>query len=874
MKLLPSFRSRFFILFIGFANVILLLTLIFNHYYLNQVKNLNKVSQGIQEIHAKVLKDQNIISAFFRNEIDNPAFFRNENSFYIKKHQALSHQREKEIRDLKKQKTVQDLNINNELDSLKIHLDHYQNRFSKIKQLILERGFKDYGTEGKMREYVHQLEKFQTINQTNVLSLRRHEKDYIIRHDPVYIQKLNQLAGKMHKDINNNPTIPAKQKDTILNLIKHYQDHFNQMVQLDQKIGINANGGLKANLDKRRQIIEQTLNNLLIKTAGQKNKLKQKHRLIYILFYLFLVAVVTIVSIYLSKHMAGPLNKFTHYVTSYIKKESKKETPAIKANTREMQKLYESFNNLMEKLHQREMARIQAESTLLQNEINFRELTDMLPLSVYEADQNGLLTYVNKAWQNNFGYAKKDIQKGVYLYQLFLKDDENVLISNDKNNFYKESQAIRKNGSRFSAVIYSSGVISKSKIKKIRGVIIDQTERKRYIKALEKEKQRAEKSDKLKSAFLANMSHEIRTPMNAIIGFSDLLNNPELFEEERQEYHQIIKQNSDSLLKLIDDIIDIAKIEAGELVITKTPSPINQLIKELLTTYKQHPLVINNGLDLQTSCDADDQLAIHTDYNRLKQVLINLINNALKFTEEGYIKFGYKLKPDHISFFVEDSGIGIPHEEQNEIFKNFRQVNQNMKHQHGGTGLGLAISKNIVQLLGGNIWVESEAGQGTCFRFTIPYLPVQKDQLAPETTKQDETLGINFNFQGYTILIAEDDESNFSYLAELLKHLNFRIIRAFDGQEAVDLSLKYEIDLILMDIQMPVLNGYQATRKIKKINPELPIIAQTGYVMADEKEACMQAGCDDYLSKPIRNNQIIQILKQYLHNVHLAEIDQ
>ena len=384
-------------------------------------------------------------------------------------------------------------------------------------------------------------------------------------------------------------------------------------------------------------------------------------------------------------------------------------------------------------------------------------------------------------------------------------------------------------------------------------------ERDKAEKRLGEEKERAEQSDKLKSAFLANMSHEIRTPMNSISGFSELLDDDELDKERRTKYISIIRTNCDSLTQLINDIIDIAKIEADQLNINIGHSSINELLQEIYLIFKENTTNQNSNIDFRMVA-VEKNITILTDEFRLRQVLLNLIGNAVKFTKEGFIEFGCNLFNTDLLFYVKDTGIGIPEDNKTVIFKRFRQADGSHTRKFGGTGLGLSISKSIIELLGGKIWVDTEVGVGSTFYFTIPCKEVE----TTETIDKPE-IQFSYNWSGKKILIVEDNLTNYELIKELLIKTNVKVIKAIDGEKAIEIFRKNDdIDLVLMDINLPILNGYEATKEIKKINKNIPVISITAFAMAGEKEKSLKAGCDDYISKPIKSELLFSKINNFL----------
>ncbi|MEA3478730.1 MAG: tetratricopeptide repeat protein [Bacteroidota bacterium] len=392
-------------------------------------------------------------------------------------------------------------------------------------------------------------------------------------------------------------------------------------------------------------------------------------------------------------------------------------------------------------------------------------------------------------------------------------------------------------------------------------------ERKSTEEKLKASKEKAEESDRLKTSFLTNMSHEIRTPMNAIIGFSNLLLKPDLSQRKKGEYVAIIRNNSASLLKIIDDIIDTARIEVGEIKIEEENSLINKIMDEILTATeemkgkhgkKDIDLILKKG-------EPDDDFRVKTDPYRIRQILSNLLSNAIKFVDKGYIEFGYRIEEDEILFYVKDTGIGIPVHKQEFIFERFRQVEESYTRKYGGTGLGLTICRNLVVMIGGKIWVESEEGKGTTFYFTIPFK--QADKLLTSVEEEPDQVKVpeKWNWKDKSIMVAEDVDSNFELVKELLEKTAAKIVWVKDGQEAIDTCQDNDnIDLILMDISMPKLDGLSAAVAIKKFRKNLPIIAVTAFAKAEEKEKFLNSGCDDYIAKPISEEELIEAISRYL----------
>jgi PAS domain S-box-containing protein len=386
---------------------------------------------------------------------------------------------------------------------------------------------------------------------------------------------------------------------------------------------------------------------------------------------------------------------------------------------------------------------------------------------------------------------------------------------------------------------------------------------------LQEAKEKAEESDRLKSAFLANMSHEIRTPLNAIVGFSTLLAQ-NANSEENEKFAELVRINSDTLLRLIDEILDLSKIEANQITLKNEECNVNQLLKELFSASKIF-LEKENKTGIEISLKIPDTAPdsyFLTDHVRLRQVLTNILENAIKYTEDGgQIGFGYTVVKDEsdpdgkkaLKFYVKDTGIGIPGDKIEHIFERFYKIEGSRNKLYRGTGIGLTITKNLVELLGGRIWVESEPGTGSEFYFTLPF--VMGKEIC-QAAGNGETLK---DWKTKTVLIAEDVEASFILISELLTGTGVHILHAKDGHEAVDCCEKYpEVDLILMDIKMPNMDGYEAIRRIKKLKPGLPIIAQSAYAMPSEQQKALDAGADDYLTKPISQPELIKKIEQLI----------
>lgn len=375
---------------------------------------------------------------------------------------------------------------------------------------------------------------------------------------------------------------------------------------------------------------------------------------------------------------------------------------------------------------------------------------------------------------------------------------------------------------------------------------------------------KAEESDKLKSAFLMNLSHEIRTPMNAIVGFSDLLLDNKITDEEKHEYVRIVQYNSRTLLSIVDDLIEMSKIDTNLI----KPNYCNVNLVNLLNAVFESAVFSNKNDNVIVKLQEPDEKIkgnIITDIVKLNQIIVNLLNNALKFTDEGFVILDYEVDEAKklIIFHVRDSGIGMPDEFKNKIFKRFNKINAKKISANEGLGLGLAISKSYVEMLGGTISVETKEGLGSTFTFTIPLKYAEKD--TDEVEKVHHIVNFNLGNEE-VVLVAEDDNINFKLIEKLLKIFNFNVIRAKDGLEAVEICrTNSDIDLVFMDIKMPNLDGYGAFEKIRELNRTIPIIAQTSYSFPEEVEKIKQLGFNDFISKPLDKERLYELVKKYFN---------
>ena len=515
--------------------------------------------------------------------------------------------------------------------------------------------------------------------------------------------------------------------------------------------------------------------------------------------------------------------------------------------------------------------RKRAEYALLASEIKNQSLLDNSPVCTKIVDLDFNLQYMSVAGVNSLKID--DITKlyGKPYPVHFYPAPFNTLMTEKFKKVKETCEIIKLETPVFDAngniLWYQTTFVpvydNKKQLDYIMIVSLETTERKRAEDDLKAALTKAQESDRLKSAFLANMSHEIRTPMNGILGFIDLLDTPGLEETKKHEFTKIIHKSSERLLNTINELIDISTIEASQVKIINSDVCINKLFDELYVFFT--PETKSKGLSLTFLPSHDkNQTTIFTDAHKLNGILMNLIKNAIKYTDTGSITYGYVLKDDFVEFYIEDTGIGIATDRQGAIFDRFVQADIGDIRAFEGLGLGLSISKAYIEAMDGQIWVRSEEGKGSKFIFTIPYKPKKEKQLEPDLDTGKEIYAEDI-CKNMNILIADDDDVVALYYAESLKNKFRKIHYAVDGKEAIEMFKDNpEIDLILMDAKMPVMDGYKATREIRKFNEDVIIIAQTAYALKGDREKTSQAGCNDYISKPINVEKLMKMIGQLM----------
>ncbi len=529
-----------------------------------------------------------------------------------------------------------------------------------------------------------------------------------------------------------------------------------------------------------------------------------------------------------------------------------------KISEQKLKKQNEEYAALNEEYKTQNEELIKSKERLKESEAKFKNIFEYAPLGIIIFDTKGNPININKQVLKILGSGS--IEQTKQVNALEFKNLKKVGFPEVFNKCIEEKKIIegetfyetKWSKHRYIRYILTPILDNENLVTGVLSIYEDFTDRQKAEQDLIIAKEQAEESDRLKTEFLNNMSHEIRTPMNGILGFSDLLKKRGITIEKQTQYINIIQSSGNQLLRIIDDILEISRLGTKQVQPLEKKICLNDMLLDLFSVFdikakeQQIPLYLKKGL-------SDDQSTIHIDETRLRKILSNLLENALKFTSSGFIELAYELKNSNLEIYVKDTGIGIDEDKHSVIFNRFSQADKGLSRKFGGLGLGLSIAKENAELLGGEISLKSKKGEGAIFTVKIPYKPVN-----PKAIKQ---------IHKHTVLIVEDEEINSLYLDTMLEELDFDIktIHAKNGKEAVDVCKQdINIDLVLMDLKMPIMNGYEATTEIKKNRPSLPIIAQTAYTTRVDKDKAMQAGCNDFISKPIREEVLKNIIKKYI----------
>ncbi len=503
------------------------------------------------------------------------------------------------------------------------------------------------------------------------------------------------------------------------------------------------------------------------------------------------------------------------------------------------------------------------EEALQVSETRFRLILENMPILLNAFDEKGNFIVWNKACEQSTGYSADEIIGNPKAMELLYPDPKNrqnvIQMSDDPQANQNTFELTTKSGRKRTITWFDTYHYFDIPGWASWGLGLDITERIQAEQELIKAKERAEESDRLKTAFINNISHEIRTPLNSILGFGQFLAEPGLQQQERIENYQYLEKSSQRLLQTITDIMDVSLITAQSIIANKESIEIIPFMNDLLIKTRKIVSAKNILVNLEAP-NSDNDLILQSDKELLTKIFDHLISNAVKFTEEGRIKLGFQLNQDKINFFVKDTGKGIAPGKQSMIFEAFAQEDISATRGYEGSGLGLTIAKGFINLLGGNIWLESEPGKGSTFYFSLPYVTGQQHTIT-ETASDAKARDI----KNLLILIAEDDDANYKYTQTVLQMAGYSSLHAQNGAEALEMCGKYqEISLVLMDIKMPVMNGLEATKKIKQIRPGLPVIAVTAHAQTGDEQKMIAAGCNGYMAKPVSVKKLLNTINMHV----------
>lgn len=723
--MINSIRYRILSWFLLFSFLTTLIVIPVTITYFSKKDQINETAYAVEKLHIRYLQKLKKQQDFLAMERTNPVFFVTGSSKYLRDVNALHDSISSSFKHLLEKDDITSFAIEQHLEKSQDIFERQNEIFNRMTVLLKKRGFKDYGIVGRMREEVHKLEDYSQVDQVKVLTLRRHEKDYIIRHQQQYILKHLETGKELLGSIARNPNLSTEEKELLAGYTNAYLGYFGQMTELDRVLWY-GDDPLEASFKRLSNQIESEFNQLIDKTNNRRTELAQQLLYYYIMFVFFLIIASVLISLYASRIITKPIIRLTNHMEDVVDSDFKLDEPIRhRVKDQELNILYRTFNKMIEQLKARQKERDNALQAVQEGEKKFRELAGLLPQPVFEVNNDFEFTYANKTLLQLFKINEhnENIYRGL----------SELMVNPGRQQFkrLRQGETIElafnaTDGSSFTGLVTVNPIYHEDQVTGYRGIIIDITKRKQYIRRLEEAKKKAEEADNLKTAFLANMSHEIRTPMNAIIGFTELLAE-EKDEDERQWFIKLITTNSHTLLNLINDIIDLSKIEAGQLTLAPEETDINDMMRQLNETFKELRTSYNK-LHIEFSLDMPENKHhfVMIDRMRVMQVLTNFLNNAMKFTEKGSIRMGYYMKSEHrMYFYVQDTGIGIPKEKQSEIFQRFRKFDSENHKIFRGAGLGLSICSNLVEMMGGKIGVKSTENIGSLFWFEIPVRKIE-----------------------------------------------------------------------------------------------------------------------------------------------------
>ncbi|MCG8580882.1 MAG: PAS domain-containing sensor histidine kinase [Bacteroidales bacterium] len=709
----------------------ILLTFLLANRYIKETRRINENKEYITDLKLKYLNSSVLISNFLSIESVNPQFFRSGKSQFIQqkyKQDSLIYDTFNYLKEEYRNNTQRKAAI----AVLEDNMNRQELLFTKMVHKVWERGYKDFGLVGRMRRHAHNLESFPQLDKELLLSLRRREKDFIIRHEPQYINNFDSIMTQIRNKVHNS-IIDSGVQNNCNEVLLLYSNCFHTLVQLDTEIGIHNNTGLKAELDSSQFEAQKKFEQLQTMIDQDVDDAFFKLKLFFILGTIILFVFCLSISALLSRKISKPLTGFVQHL-KVMKQGNYDKVPEleVKQYSYEIKILYEAYNSLLQQLAIHDNEKNILINKLLSSEEKYRNMADRLPQSIFETNSKGQFKYVNSHWKKSFGYKETDLGSKITLDSLIITKKHNR-----EQARINEVAAKRKDGSWFPALLYTDDIIIDGRINGVRGVVIDISDRYRYLKMLKTERKKALAADKLKSAFIANVSHEVRTPLNAVLGYSHLLKDRLRDHFDDEGFIRQIIANGNQLLHLFDDIMDFSLIKTDQFKVNRIEIDVNSLLHSQQTLVSNIRATINKPDLIVNFIKLPNTTFIESDAQRINTIFRHLIQNAFKFTNKGQIDIGAYESEHQLIFFVKDTGMGISKDEQQVIFEPFRQIDEGLARSYQGAGIGLALCKALTTTLDGHIWLVSEPDEGSTFYFSLPIANNQTEMMKTKCTPSE-----------------------------------------------------------------------------------------------------------------------------------------